>query len=306
MPDLTPPMLELIDLSLASATSSRSTASRSRCPTARSWGSWGRTAPARRPRCASRSASWSPTRAGPMARATGRRGGAAPLRLHARGARPVSEDAGAGAARVPGAAPRALAPPDAYRRAARRSRSSASRSARTIGSRTCRSATSSVSSWPPRSSIGPTCWSWTSRSPASIRWGSTRSPASSRRGRGPRRPGRVLEPPARAGRAAVRRRRPDRPRADRRGRDRSKSCEPSREQRRLRCEVTGAPEDWYDVDPRGPARGGRGRTTVWCWSWTTVSTSSGCLDLARGAGDVTHFSRERASLAELFREAVQT
>ena len=30
------------------------------------------------------------------------------------------------------------------------------------------------------------------------------------------------------------------------------------------------------------------------------------LDLARGAGDVTHFSRERASLAELFREAVQT
>ena len=29
------------------------------------------------------------------------------------------------------------------------------------------------------------------------------------------------------------------------------------------------------------------------------------LDLARGAGDVTHFSRERASLAELFREAVQ-
>ena len=30
------------------------------------------------------------------------------------------------------------------------------------------------------------------------------------------------------------------------------------------------------------------------------------LDLARGAGDVTHFSRERASLAELFREAVQS
>ncbi|MGZ4155330.1 MAG: ATP-binding protein DrrA1-3 family domain-containing protein [Actinomycetota bacterium] len=29
------------------------------------------------------------------------------------------------------------------------------------------------------------------------------------------------------------------------------------------------------------------------------------LDLARSVGDVTHFSRERASLAELFREVVR-
>ena len=48
------------------------------------------------------------------------------------------------------------------------------------------------------------------------------------------------------------------------------------------------------------------RTTASCWSSTTTSTSSACSIWRAAPGDVTHFSRERASLAELFREAVQT
>jgi ABC-2 type transport system ATP-binding protein len=79
----------------------------------------------------------------------------------------------------------------------------------------------------------------------------------------------------------------------------------SRERRRLRVQVEGAPEEWWDAIP--------GVRLV------EVTPSDGIvlelnddvdeqrvLDLARGAGDVTHFSRERASLAELFREAVRT
>lgn len=78
----------------------------------------------------------------------------------------------------------------------------------------------------------------------------------------------------------------------------------SRERRRLRVGVTGADPDWFDSIP--------GVRLI------DDSTSGGVvleledgvdeqrvLDLARGAGDVTHFSRERATLAELFREAVR-
>jgi ABC-2 type transport system ATP-binding protein len=78
----------------------------------------------------------------------------------------------------------------------------------------------------------------------------------------------------------------------------------SRERRRLRVGVTGADPDWFDSIP--------GVRLI------DDSTSGGVvleledgvdeqrvLDLARGAGDLTHFSRERATLAELFREAVR-
>ena len=78
----------------------------------------------------------------------------------------------------------------------------------------------------------------------------------------------------------------------------------SRERRRLRVDVTGAGEDWFEAIP--------GVRLV------EDSTNDGVvlelddgvdeqrvLDLARGEGDVTHFSREHVSLTELFREAVQ-
>jgi ABC-2 type transport system ATP-binding protein len=79
----------------------------------------------------------------------------------------------------------------------------------------------------------------------------------------------------------------------------------SREQRRLRVHVTGAPEDWYDAIP------GVRLVEATSNDGLVLELADGVdeqrvLDLARGAGDVTHFSRERASLAELFREAVQT
>ena len=79
----------------------------------------------------------------------------------------------------------------------------------------------------------------------------------------------------------------------------------SREQRRLRVHVTGAPEDWYDAIP------GVRLVEATSNDGLVLELADGVdeqrvLDLARGAGDVTHFSRERASLAELFREAVRT
>ena len=76
-----------------------------------------------------------------------------------------------------------------------------------------------------------------------------------------------------------------------------------RERRRLRVGVTGAEPDWFDAIPGvrlvdGSAGGG-----------VVLELEDGVdeqrvLDLAHGAGDVTHFSREKATLAELFREAV--
>jgi ABC-2 type transport system ATP-binding protein len=78
----------------------------------------------------------------------------------------------------------------------------------------------------------------------------------------------------------------------------------SRERRRLRVEVTGAGDDWFETIPgvrlvEDPTNGG-----------VVLELDDGVdeqrvLDLARGEGDVTHFSREHVSLAELFREAVQ-
>ncbi len=79
----------------------------------------------------------------------------------------------------------------------------------------------------------------------------------------------------------------------------------SRERRRLRVDVAGAPDEWYDAIP------GVRLVDVTANDGIVLELDDDVdeqrvLDLARGAGDVTHFSRERASLAELFREAVQT
>ena len=69
--------------------------------------------------------------------------------------------------------------------------------------------------------------------------------------------------------------------------------------------VTGAPDDWYDAIP------GVRLVEDTPNDGLVLELDDGVdeqrvLDLARGAGDVTHFSRERASLAELFREAVRS
>ena len=79
----------------------------------------------------------------------------------------------------------------------------------------------------------------------------------------------------------------------------------SRERRRLRVDVTGAPDEWYDAIP------GVRLVDVTPHDGIVLELDDEVdeqrvLDLARGAGDVTHFSRERASLAELFREAVRS
>ncbi len=79
----------------------------------------------------------------------------------------------------------------------------------------------------------------------------------------------------------------------------------SREQRRLRVQVTGAPDDWYDAIPGVRLVEASSNDGVVLELDDDVDEQR-VLDLARGEGDVTHFSRERASLAELFREAVQT
>jgi ABC-2 type transport system ATP-binding protein len=78
----------------------------------------------------------------------------------------------------------------------------------------------------------------------------------------------------------------------------------SRERRRLRVQVTGAPDEWYDAIPGVRLVEDTPNDGVVLDLDDDVDEQR-VLDLARGAGDVTHFSRERASLAELFREAVQ-
>jgi ABC-2 type transport system ATP-binding protein len=79
----------------------------------------------------------------------------------------------------------------------------------------------------------------------------------------------------------------------------------SRQRRRLRVEVAGAPYEWYDAVPGVRLVETTPNDGVVLELDDEVDEQR-VLDLARGAGDVTHFSRERASLAELFREAVRT
>jgi ABC-2 type transport system ATP-binding protein len=78
----------------------------------------------------------------------------------------------------------------------------------------------------------------------------------------------------------------------------------SREGRRLRVQVTGADDGWFAAIPglrlvESSANDGD------VLALADDVDEQRVLDLARSVGDVTHFSRERASLAELFREAVQ-
>ena len=79
----------------------------------------------------------------------------------------------------------------------------------------------------------------------------------------------------------------------------------SRERRRLRVRVEGAPDDWYEAIP------GVDLVEATSNDGLVLELDDGVdeqrvLDLARAGGDVTHFSRERASLSELFREAVRS
>ena len=77
----------------------------------------------------------------------------------------------------------------------------------------------------------------------------------------------------------------------------------SRARHLVRVDVIGAPDRWYESLP-----GARLDASV--NGGVILELDDGLdeqrvLDLARGAGDVTHFSRVRPSLAELFREVVR-
>ena len=77
----------------------------------------------------------------------------------------------------------------------------------------------------------------------------------------------------------------------------------SRARHLVRVDVVGAPDGWYESLP-----GARLDASV--NGGVILELDDGLdeqrvLDLARGAGDVTHFSRVRPTLAELFREVVR-
>ncbi len=76
----------------------------------------------------------------------------------------------------------------------------------------------------------------------------------------------------------------------------------SRERRQVSVEVLRAPDGWYEVIP-GVELAGRSNGAVVLTLADDVDEQR-ILDLARGAGDVVHFSRVRPTLAELFREVV--
>ena len=76
-----------------------------------------------------------------------------------------------------------------------------------------------------------------------------------------------------------------------------------RARRLVRVEVAGAPDGWYDLLPGA-------RLDVVADGAVILELEADLdeqrvLDLARGAGDVLHFSRVQPTLAELFREVVQ-
>ena len=76
----------------------------------------------------------------------------------------------------------------------------------------------------------------------------------------------------------------------------------SRERRLLRIEIAGAPEGWFESVP-GVALESEVASGVVLLLEDGVDEQR-VLDLARDSGDVTHFSRVRPGLAELFREVV--
>ena len=121
--------------------------------------------------------------------------------------------------------------------------------------------------------------------------------------RQPRCAGGLLQSPAGADRAGLRLRGPDRPGADRGvGHDR-RAARLSRPAPAAR----GGGERHAGLVHGGSGRapGGRDRRAASSWSWTTAPTNSACWTWRERAGDVTHFSWVRPTLAELFREVVR-
>ncbi|MGZ4147076.1 MAG: ABC transporter ATP-binding protein, partial [Actinomycetota bacterium] len=78
----------------------------------------------------------------------------------------------------------------------------------------------------------------------------------------------------------------------------------SRNGRRVRVQVTGADDGWFAAIP-GVRLVESSPNDGEVLELVDDVDEQRVLDLARSIGDVTHFSRERASLAELFREVVR-
>jgi ABC-2 type transport system ATP-binding protein len=77
----------------------------------------------------------------------------------------------------------------------------------------------------------------------------------------------------------------------------------SRTRRLVRVGVSGAPEDWYESVPGVSLdEAANGQVVL---ALADEVDEQRILDLARSAGDVTHFGAVKPSLAELFREVVQ-
>ena len=78
----------------------------------------------------------------------------------------------------------------------------------------------------------------------------------------------------------------------------------ARARRLVRVEVAGAPADWYAALPGARLDASANGAVV--LELDDDLDEQRVLDLARGSGDVLHFSRVRPSLAELFREVVRS
>ena len=260
-------------------------------PEGRSWGSSGRTARARRPRCASPSGCstpdagevrWrgEPSTPGPaVASATCPRSAASTRRC----ASASSSCTWRGCTGVPAGY--------AARRAGRdRGDRGLERSGRgTTVSNRSPSATSSACSWPRRSCTSPTLlvldepFSGLDPVGVDVLAGVLRRQAAEPRGAGG-----VLEPPARARGTALRRGRADRPRPDRRA-GTIDELRASRARRLLRVEVAARSDGWYDVAPRASRSRPRRDGGVVLELDDDVDEQR-VLDLARASGDVLHFS----------------
>ena len=224
-------------------------------------------------------------------------------RLHAGGARPLPEDEGRRAGRLLRPAARARTPPRHAGAAERVDRAAGPRRPpRRRRSRSCRWATSSASSSPPPSSAGPRCSSSTSRSPASTRSASTPSPrrCSSRCRR--RRARRLLQPPARPRRAALRLRRHPRPRPHGRHRHRRGAAPPGDRPAAARRRPRRRPALGRASCPASGSSPSRPATP--CSSSPTTPTTRRCSPRRCAPAGSRHFAWQQPTLVELFREAV--
>ena len=286
----------------ASARPSRSTASRSRCPRAprRVRG------PQRRRqdhRDADRARRAGGRRGrGPLARRAGDAGRPPTVRLHARGARAVPADARAGAARLPRPAPRH---DDG---ATRDGRARAARPAQVVGDRADDRVEALSLGNQQRVQLAAALVHEPDvlrarRAVLGARPDGGRRPrrGAARRGADARRPGRVLEPPARPRGAALRRGGADRPRPGRRRRP----IAALRASRARRCCGSRS----RVPTPTGARRSRGVRLDAAVDGGVVLELDDGAdpqrvLDLARAQGDVAQFRRVEPTLAELFREVV--